>query len=122
MKIVDHAPVELLKRSLTVYSKQQGAIAENVANADNPNFRRLDTDFSEILKGAQESRLAITSMRHLPGSTVSSVQLQADEDTRVDINTEMADLAVNQLHFEFSAQALRRMYSGILSSISGRSS
>jgi len=122
MKIVDHAPVELLKRSLTVYSKQQGAIAENVANADNPNFRRLDTDFSEILQGVQESRLATTSARHLPGSTTSTIHLQDNEEERVDINTEMADLAVNQIHFEFSAQALRRMYSGILSSISGRSS
>jgi len=120
MKMNGVAPVELLKRSLNVYTKQQGAIAENVANANNPNYQRLETDFTNELHNAQQNRLKTSNGRHLAGNKSPALQNGAAADEAVDITVEMADLAVNQLHFEFSAQALRRNYSLLLSSISGR--
>ncbi len=120
MKMNGVAPVELLKRSLNVYTKQQGAIAENVANANNPDYQRLETDFTNELHNAQQNRLKTSSGRHLAGDKLPVPQNGAAADEAVDITVEMADLAVNQLHFEFSAQALRRNYSLLLSSITGR--
>ncbi len=123
MSIFKSGGIDLLKGSLDVYTKQHDAIAENVANATNPEFKRVSTDFSAALKTAMGSKLRISDARHIKGSEEAEAEFSpntAEEGGSVDITREMGDLAMNQLKFDFAAKSLNYKYSMISQSITGR--
>lgn len=122
MKLFNIPRINLIKRSLDVYDQQHQAISKNIAHANDPNYKRTNTDFSQILKTASESNFKISSDKHiLPTGNVEKISLQNSKNLgSVDITQEMGDLAVNQIKFEFSARMLRRFYEGISTSIRGR--
>ena len=64
--------VELLQRSMDVSSLRYGVIANNIANADVPNFKRSEINFEASLKRALDSQnaqprtvVAATDPRHI---------------------------------------------------------
>ncbi len=121
MKIFDLPNIQLLKRSLDVYTKQHEAIAKNVANADNPNYQRVNTDFSSVLQSVTDSRLRVTDERHFKGGESGGApRLPEETGGPVDITKEMAELAVNQIKFDFASRVLRNVYSMLSASITGR--
>ncbi len=121
MKIFDLPNIQFLKKSLDVYTKQHEAIARNVANANNPNYQRVNTDFSSVLQSVSDSKLRVTDERHFKGmETGGSPTLPKETGGAVDITKEMADLAVNQLKFDFASRVLRGVYNMLSASITGR--
>ena len=62
MKIFDIPKLQLLKQSLNVYDKQHQAIAKNIAHANDENYKKVDTDFSSVLKSASDSKLKIPEL------------------------------------------------------------
>ena len=120
MKILDISFVNLLKRANTVYSKQHQAIAENVANADNPLYLRKNTDFSHLLKEIDENSLTTSNARHVSESIAPSIPVNEEREGVVDIHREMGELAINQIHFDFSTRILRRTYDQLRAGITGR--
>lgn len=123
MKIFNLPNIKLLKQSLNVYDKQHQAIANNIAHANDENYKRLDTDFSSVLKKAADSKIKVTHHRHISiDKNQDSLSLGENKKAagKVDYTKEMGDLAVNQIKFDFSARILRRVYEGISTSIRGR--
>jgi len=114
---------KLLEKALDVYAKQNKAIAQNVANASNPDYNRTNTDFSQVLKSASsQSKLKVTNKRHISSSGLNR-NINIDEKGtggNVNITKEMADLAENQIRHEFVAQNLNRYYNILKSSIAGK--
>jgi flagellar basal-body rod protein FlgB len=120
MKIFETPNLGLLKKSLDVYTTQHEAIAKNIANANNPNYQRANTDFSAVLKNNLNARLKADNPRHI--AFPKPVQSKADElskDKEVDITREMGLLAENQIRFEFSSKVLGMMYRQLSLSIKG---
>jgi len=122
MKIFDTPKLLLYKKALDVEARQHEAIAQNVANAHRPDYKRVNTDFSEELKTATASRLKKTNERHMDLKPLDKSVESDQEENRVDMNKEMGDLAVNQIRFEFISKALKKVYIGLNSSITGRPS
>lgn len=123
MKIFNSSKLQLYKKALDVHSRQHEAIAKNVAHANDINFKRVKTDFSEELKVAVTQKLKTTDARHIQGAGVSENKLaMSGENESVDMNTEMGELAVNQIRFEFVTNVLRKAYRGLNTSITGRTS
>lgn len=122
MKIFDIPKVNLIKKSLDVYNKQHQAISKNIAHANDKNYKRIDTDFSRVLKSASDSGLKTTHAKHIiPSGEEEIFSLKSTRGKgSVDFTEEMGDLAVNQIKFEFSARMLRRFYESIGTSIRGR--
>ena len=65
--------IDLLHRSLDVSTVRRQVIANNLANADVPNFKRTDVNFESELKRALESEnkrppieLKMTNEKHFP--------------------------------------------------------
>jgi len=54
MKLFDIPKINLIKRSLDVYDKQHQAISKNIAHANDKNYKRVNTDFSKVLKTASD--------------------------------------------------------------------
>ena len=121
MKIFDLPNIRFLKKSLDVYTRQHEAIARNVANANNPNYQPVNTDFSAVLQSVTDSRLKVTDERHFKGNETNlPPRLPEGSGGPVDITKEMAELAVNQIKFDFASRVLRNAYSMISASITGR--
>jgi len=113
-----------MEKALDVYVKQNKAIAQNVANAGNPDYKRINTDFSQVLKSASsQSKLKVTNKRHISSSGLIG-NINFDEKRggggKVNITKEMADLAENQIRHELVTQTLNRYYNALKTSISGK--
>lgn len=118
--LLENDQIELLKNALRVYEKQQKAIATNIANAHNPDFKRLKTDFSEILKGAQsEGKLRVKDSRHFK-SAIEQEEPETEREKKVDLMEEMTLLAENQIRHEVATRFLRQKYDGLKQAITGK--
>ncbi len=120
--------IDILRRGLQAATLRHRVLADNIANADTPGFKRSDIVFSEILKEAVEARqrlpMVTTHMAHSPGQIgqlggVRAVVVseggtsQRPDGNNVDIEREMAELASNTLYYD----ALSQQISGKLSII-----
>ena len=120
--------------ALSLRAARQELLASNIANADTPNYKARDVDFSSALQNAlagAASRLpaARTSPMHLEGNAGGSilgapvmyrkpVQPSADGNT-VDMDVERAQFTDNALRYEASVKFLSEDLKMILTAIQG---
>jgi flagellar basal-body rod protein FlgB len=116
--IFDKTPIPGLARGLDALSARQKAVAQNIANAQSPGYRRqvvlFEDELRQSLRRAGEGRLVQTNPQHLPGRLATQpVRAQTvDADERRDglgseelvIEREMSDLAETQLLYETEAK------------------
>jgi flagellar basal-body rod protein FlgB len=122
MKIFNTNSIQLLKKSLDVYSKQHEAIAKNIANANNDAYSRTDTDFSKVLQHDLDRNLKVTNKKHIQSSNTPAQKSPSEmsKKEKVDVNREMGELAENQIRYDFAARVLNRKYRSLSQSITGR--
>lgn len=102
--------IALLEKALDYSAVKQNVIAHNIANADTPNYKAKDVQFSAYLHDALEKRIQAkrTDERHIPfQSRVPQIQITTRKNLRyhhngnsVDIDYEMAELAKNQIYYQ----------------------
>jgi len=122
MKIFNTQKIQLLKQSLDVYSRQHEAISKNIANANESNFKRTETDFSTVLRQDMDRRLKVTNPKHIEQSNAPAQRGMSGTGEKVDLSNEMGKLAENQIRYDFSARVLARAYKSLSTSIIGRNS
>ncbi len=118
----------ILKRALNVFQRQHEAISKNIKNVNKVNYKRINTDFSHDLTTAaselqyQQKSLRTSHKRHLDEGPPweSKIPIKESDGTEVDLAIEMAELAENQIKYEFTTRMLNRLYRGISTSITGR--
>jgi len=113
-----------LKRGLDVASLRQQAIADNLANANVPGYKRKEVDFEEAFRMALERKGFSgrrTDPRHIPIGRPSPLEVEPAigrewdvslrlDGNNVDIETEMAALAENEIRFQSLAQMVSGRY------------
>ena len=112
----------LFNKALQVYNDQHQAIAENVANINNPDYQKKKTDFSDVLRDTGASgRIKVSHEKHIQKPHFESTLMNSEnaKDNEVDLTEEMTHLAENQIRHEFVTRLLNRYYSGISTSITG---
>ncbi|MYN11634.1 flagellar basal body rod protein FlgB [Pusillimonas sp. TS35] len=105
------------KQAISLRQKRQEVLAANIANADTPNYKARDFDFTAALREAMsesglrlgDTSLSLTSARHLPGRAVSPepatllyrqpYQPSLDGNT-VDMDAERVQFADNTLRYQ----------------------
>lgn len=116
--------VDLLQRSMDVVSLRQGVIANNIANADVPNFKRSEVNFEASLKRALDSEsyrprleLATTEAGHIasyksadwrdvaPRRVLDYLSTVKNNGNNVDAEKEFMDSMTNQLRYMLMTQA-----------------
>lgn len=119
---------DILSRSLDALATRQKVTANNVANADTPNFKASEVRFENVLRRALETgndgnlAMARTSAGHmsLGGASIASLQPEVvelsnttmrNDGNNVDIEQEMATLATTTLEFNTLAEVLSRKFS-----------
>lgn len=120
--------------ALNLRAARQELIASNIANADTPNYKARDIDFTSALQGAlgqQGDKLAVakTDNGHLAGAAGGSVmgapvmyrkpvQPSADGNT-VDMDVERAQFADNALRYEASVRFVSDKGKEVLAALQG---
>ena len=117
--------LELLTREMDVATLRRNVIANNIANANTPNFKRSDVNFESQLKRALDSEKAVspfkeflTDPRHIPFNrpvdwrTVQPRRVldylteAKNNGNNVDIEQEGMDSLNNQLIYTTLAQVV----------------
>lgn len=125
--------IRFQQSALNLRAYRQQLLAGNIANADTPNFKARDIDFSASLQGALSARsgnsvLARTSARHLgsgnenPGGAQvlyrTPLQPSIDGNT-VDMNAERTRFADNAIHYEANLTFISGQFKTLLAAIQG---
>jgi flagellar basal-body rod protein FlgB len=123
--LLDKTNASFLKMTLNAYSTRHKAIAKNVTNVETENYHPIKVTFEENLQRALAGNRFVgrtSHERHLTvGGNAKEVSAEVQvEDRLVNIESEMAELAKNQIRFEFVARKLRSTYDSIRTSIVGR--
>jgi len=117
---VDSKIFTLLEGGLDGLSLRNRVLADNIANADTPNFKRSDVSFDNVLQAALQKKdagqitLKRTSSLHMSatGMTRDNFVIQDQNTTfrndgnNVDIDIEMTKLAENTLHYNALSRSL----------------
>jgi flagellar basal-body rod protein FlgB len=126
--------------ALSLRSQRQELLASNIANADTPNFKARDIDFSSALQGAlaratNAAPLATTAAAHYPnakaaadGKTLAdgatpvlyrTVTQGAVDGNTVDMDTERTQFADNALRYEAGITMINQQIRNMLTAIQG---
>ncbi|OPX44596.1 flagellar basal body rod protein FlgB [Ruminiclostridium hungatei] len=124
----------ILEKSLNASWTRNDVITQNLANVDTPQYKRKDVAFEEYLNdsmGRTKLEGTVTDKRHIAINSrgnVDSIEPELVEDNsdssmridgnNVDIDSEMANLAKNQIKYNALIQMLNGNYSKIKSVIS----
>jgi flagellar basal-body rod protein FlgB len=95
---------DLLTQKMSYLNQKQAVLAENVANADTPNYKQLDVkafSFSDALKQANVG-MTVTDPRHIVPASMAGVNAQTsiskESDTSitgnsVDVEAQMMEVS-----------------------------
>lgn len=123
-----------VQSALNLRASRQQMLASNIANADTPNYKAVDFDFSTALKHAQsgqevQSTLNATDARHLQpkGSnpfgapTLYRIPAQPSIDgNTVDMDVERGQFTDNAIHYQFMLDRVSGKVKTLLSAIQGQ--
>ena len=105
----------LMQRALDGAWARQEVLANNVANAETPGYKRRDVDFQScLLKAAgAKARPLTTDARHMTGTGSSSTFITTQDlssvtpdGNSVDVDKEMGEVATNTLYYEAVSKQL----------------
>src|SRR5436190_9279813 len=111
MPISDIPIFSMLRTRMQWHQERQKVLAENVANADTPNFRTRDLkplDFGSQVQTAGQVRLASTNPMHIAGSAGNSAFATGGNGkydvkpagNAVNLEDEMMKVASNQMDYQ----------------------
>ena len=120
--------------ALRVRENRQELLASNIANADTPNYKARDVNFSQALKQVVQSKQSLraplamttTSSAHIAGPTASPIsgatQYRSDQQgsidgNNVDIDKERMEFADNAVHYEATVTLVTAQIHGMLAVI-----
>ena len=115
--------------ALLLFERRNQLLAENMANADTPNYKARDIDFDKVLQGVESDQLSmkITQEGHINLSSNDldhrikyriPNQSSADGNT-VDVQMEKAAYAENTVRYQTTMTILSRRLSGLASAFKG---
>jgi len=128
--------VGMLKNAMDGSAEAHSAIANNIANAETPNFKRTDVTFKEALaetlpRTDDPSDLALVTddPRQIPAgpefeakpfeitSTVDTTSQMRNDGSNVDVDQEMAKLSLNSSYGQTMGQLLGTQYTRLRQAI-----
>jgi len=123
--------------ALNLRAQRQELLASNIANADTPNYKARDVDFSKALQGAltrtgpPQAGLAKTAAAHLSGNAgvnaaiggsplmYRTVQQGSVDGNTVDMDVERNQFTDNALRYEAGITLIGAQIKSLLAAIQG---
>ncbi len=124
--------VDILQRTMDVSLLRQNVIANNIANANTPNFKRSDVNFESRLRDAIQSSTRtprfqerLTNERHIPfhqpmdyrdvrpRRVLDFMTTAKNNGNNVDMEVESMDLLNNQLMYQMMTRSVADSFARI---------
>ncbi|PTN11799.1 flagellar basal body rod protein FlgB [Nitrosomonas aestuarii] len=126
--------VNFHQQALSLRAARQEILASNIANADTPQFKAKDIDFSSVLQETLSSKakattLTTTSSMHIStnkgngisNNTLYRVPLQPSADgNTVDMDSERTRFADNSIKYDASLTFISGQFRNLMSAIQER--
>lgn len=122
------------ENALNFRAQRAEVLANNIANADTPNYKARDLDFASVLAAQNDKNqngtfaLNKTNTRHIEAQGLSSgdesllyrtpMQPSIDQNT-VDAQLEQSNYAENAVNFQASFTLLNSKFKGLMSALRG---
>ncbi len=122
------------EQALSFRAQRAEVLANNIANADTPNYKARDLDFSKVLAEQNEKTknghfaLNMTNSRHIEAEGLGNgdeslmyrtpMQPSIDQNT-VDAQLEQSNYAENSVNFQASFTLLNSKFKGLVSALRG---
>jgi len=121
-------------QALELLGKRTAVLANNIANADTPNYKARELPFHALLndaigdKAQRTERMAITNAHHIEATATQSIDgdlqyrvplMPALDGNTVDIHVEQAAFAENAVQFQASLRFLDGRFKSLISAIRG---
>lgn len=129
--------VAVYSQALNLRTQRHQVLASNIANADTPNYKARDFDFSRAMQNALAGRqgaggivLEKTSSGHMAGgggAGPAELQFRRESQSAVDGNTvdmdvERAQIAENALQYQILTQLIGDKFKGLRSAMASANS
>ncbi|BAF60273.1 flagellar basal body protein [Pelotomaculum thermopropionicum SI] len=115
--------MQALKKGLDAAALRHRVIANNIANANTPGFKKSAVEFESLFKealGRNPVGMAVTHPRHMgkapllselqPVEKINNATSMRTDGNNVDIDEEMVNLAANDIHYQAMARELSERY------------
>ncbi|ALI08806.1 MULTISPECIES: flagellar basal body rod protein FlgB [Pseudomonas] len=122
------------EQALSFRAQRAEVLANNIANADTPNYKARDLDFSKVLAEQNDKAknghfaLNMTNNRHIEAEGLGNgdeslmyrtpMQPSIDQNT-VDAQLEQSNYAENSVNFQASFTLLNSKFKGLISALRG---
>lgn len=110
---------ELLSKVLDLTSVKSKVIANNIANANTPGFKRLEVAFQKELQKAIESGNSVDKIRNVQEKIEFSKNVNGNKDS-VDIDKEMVEFFKNSDKHNINLEIISKRFKSLISAIQGR--
>lgn len=122
--------ISTLEGALNYSSTKQKVIAQNISNADTPNYKAKEVSFKTAFQQAMDQSVAAkkTNVRHFDfkGQSTTATIVKTNQRTsyhnngnNVDVDKEMADLAANQIYYNAMIDRISGKFQSLQSVIRG---
>jgi flagellar basal-body rod protein FlgB len=113
------AKIDMLTRVMDATALRQRVLADNLANANTPEFKRRDVVFRDLLTSAMRQPDGIK-----PDTKTMEIVVDRDSPSRPDGNNvsmqkELAEMMENGLLNQFAARAVSRSFDSLRKAIKG---
>ncbi len=136
MFLLNQTGFQWMEKSLDASALRQRVIANNVANADTPHFKRSDVVFEELLKGtmngsqpvlegvrSNSKHFRIPPNTNLPANPIvetGQMSVMNNNLNNVDMDYEMSLMAKNQLKYNTIIQEMNNEFRKLKIAMDGR--
>jgi len=111
--------IDLLTKILDCTAMRQRVLANNLANANTPNFKRMDVKFRDALAEAIDS-CGKESIRDVNPTVVEDTDAAATGDgNTVSLQKEIGEMGSNALLYGFATKAVSKKLAGLSKAIKG---
>lgn len=116
--LIDGNATALLSMALDAATLRQQAIAQNIANANTPGYRRMAVTFESQLNALTDANGHVRQPAAHEASGMRPVMAFADGDGKVALDTEVAHLSETVLHHQALLKALNKHFALLSTAIS----
>ncbi|WP_203362299.1 flagellar basal body rod protein FlgB [Bacillus sp. REN10] len=118
-----------LEKGLNYSALKQKTLANNIANADTPNYKAKDVSFKKVFAETISEQITAnrTDFRHFefqssgqhPAIVTKQNVSYNQNGNSVDVDKEMSDLATNQIYFNALADRMAGKFTSLTNVIKG---
>lgn len=134
-KLLNNQTQSVLKQSMDAASLRNDVIANNIANAETPGFKRSEIIFEKEMKKVLDNatiydKLRLTKPNHIQTNQAGSqspIKVRRLDDlsyrndgNNVDIDVEMANMGKNKIYYDAVGQSLSNEIKLLRLAITGR--